>query len=239
MKKSLIAGVASLAFAATPVLGVFAEAPQASNANGDMVGAHDVTVGNVDETVYSVDINWGDMAFDWKYNSSTGKYEFKSKVSCQINIDGVAAWQVLKEHNNLYTDGECTNLEEGEINSHGPYYQKGIGSGYISVVDSTINGKVKATAAFTPTNEYDWVVGKIGTEPMGIAYDSPIVPLGYDPISDTFSYIESTNGKLAEEGKSQYGYLYLETNNPTGQTNKVTSNDKIGTITITISPDMD
>ena len=229
-KNLLATSAAIISLAAMPAVNVFASTAQ----------EQDVTVGEVDSIVYDVDITWGDMSFDWRYNEITEKYEFRPKISCIANVDGSEAWQLLQENGNLYTDNQCTTPEVGEISS-GLHYQKAISGGKITVTDNSTNGKVTASASFTPTTNYSWVTGHIGSQLMGIAYETPIVPLGYNPATETFSYTELTNGELADESTPANrilgGYLYLTVDNPTSaQISNITSNDKIGTVTVGITP---
>ena len=74
MKKALILAtiLGSLLPAIMPAFGAYAVDSQ----------SHDVTVGEVDETIYSVDIYWGgDLAFDWKYDEETNSHDFRAKKS--------------------------------------------------------------------------------------------------------------------------------------------------------------
>lgn len=231
MKKSLIAGVASLAFAATPVLGVFAEAPQASNANGDMVGAHDVTVDEVDETVYSVDINWGDMAFDWKYNDSTNTFSFAKKYTCTavgVGSSGGEDPDTFPSSDNLFQDDACTEPVTVP-SSASSFYAKLSNLSTIDVTDSTVNGRVKAKASFSPEDNYSWVTGKFSS-------------IAHVDNNNTFSQ-DLDNGYLEAVAAGQgsrllNGVLYLEGDNTHVTSDAVHAGDKIGTVTITIEPDL-
>lgn len=234
MKKSLIAGVASLAFAATPVLGVFAEAPQASNANGDMVGAHDVTVGEVDETVYSVDINWGDMTFDWKYDYSENTFNFANTIACTElplmgSSDGEEPQVVPSSYSNydLFQDNACTEPATAPYDA--PLYAKLSNLSTIDVTDSTVNGRVKAKASFSPEDNYSWVTGKFSS-------------IAHVDNNNTFSQ-DLDNGYLEAVAAGQgsrllNGVLYLEGDNTHVTSDAVHAGDKIGTVTITIEPDL-
>ncbi len=234
IRNFLAASAAVASLAVVPAVNVFADSAGSTSEN------QDVTVGEVDYSVYDIDVSWGDMTFDWKYNETTEKYEFRPKVVCQANVDGAEAWQLLQENGNLYTDNQCTTLETGEISgSH--YYQKAISGGKITVADNSTNGKVKATASFAPTTNYSWVSGHIGVQLMGNAWGTPIVPLGFSPATNTFSYTELENGELADEsdpaGRKLGGYLYLTVNDAAAaQASSVASEDKIGTVTVEITP---
>ena len=85
MKKSLICGIASLALAAAPALSTFA--------TGLGSQTQDIMAGEVDETIYSVDISWGDMTFDWKYDYSANTFGFATKIVC--SEIGIGAGTVL------------------------------------------------------------------------------------------------------------------------------------------------
>lgn len=207
----------------------------------DTVAEQDVTVGEVDKTTYSVSWTWGDMDFDWKYNKSTKKYEFKSKVKCQPNVDGSAAWNVLMSEGNLYTDANCrTEYTEMAGVGGGYLYQKAIGSGSISVLDKSTNGRVNAAAYFVPSSDYGWVTGKIASEKIGTASGIPYIPLGYNAATDSFTYTDLQGGVLPgyanDDDTTRVGFLHLVVNDSADHSNDVTAGDKIGTLYIKIEP---
>lgn len=239
MKKILTASAVSLCLAAVPVVGVFAEGNVGEN-------THSVTVGEVTEPIYSVDITWGDMSFDWAYNTSTESYGFKSKISCDMVADGPALEQALQDKGNLYSDTDCEVPYTGDVNNIDVSQlrrTKGVGSGKISVVDKSTNGKITPETSFTPTANYNWVIGKFGLpKSLHIGNDHYLGFDSYDVASDSFSYDEFEDNKLFEMAKAPNGtfyegYLYLENNAQLSHSNVVSPNDVIGTVTVTISPD--
>ena len=223
--KIILASAASMmAIAVTPVSSVFA--------SYGVQEERPVTVGDVDTTIYDADIHWGNMVFDWKYDKNTNQYGFKAKVKCGVNTDGLEAWALLKEHGNLFSDDTCTSAVDGELSAQGPYYHKFIDSGHIQVIDKTTNGAITASAEFSRGENYEWVVGKIGSIEMGEAYGSPIVPLGYDVASDAITYDDSEDGAL----NNFEGYLHLEVSDmAAARSTAISSNDTIGTLTVRIS----
>ena len=68
MKKAIATTITSLALAALPAISVCAIDNQ----------SHDVTVGDVDSPVYSVDIYWDDLIFVWKYDEEANSYGFRA-----------------------------------------------------------------------------------------------------------------------------------------------------------------
>ena len=216
MKKALFAGAASLALAAMPALGVFAETP--TN------GTHDVTVGEVDQTVYEVDITWGDMVFDWKYDSVTNSFNFKPGlgecVSTTISTnDEVSRLQAKGE---LYTDSACNTLAENGGTS-GQYYTKRKKNN-ISVGDNTQNGRVAVSATFTPEDGYSFVSGSFGIR----------LPYGEDGAYEDYEGFQPVGGSL--DGRTLWGtQLNLEKTSNPANPELITSSDKIGTVTINIT----
>ena len=227
MKKSLICGIASLALAAAPALSTFAL--------GTGTQTHDVTVGEVDETVYSVEIDWGNnMVFNWKYSYDTNSFGFKPNLGCEGYVMSGADIHLTQaqEDGRLYSDNTCTTLQTGELENGTSYYQKTAIGGHIHVEDSSINGRVKVHASFTPDENYDWVVGKFaGT------YEHNLTT-GEIAYSDDFEdgYLVPQLGSI---GYAIYhSWLHLETDNNLVSSESITSNDTIGTGTLTIEPDL-
>lgn len=231
MKKQkyyLAAGVlacSAISGLAMPLANTFAEAPQAANAKGDMIGVHDVTVGEVDETVYSVDLSWGDMTFDWKYDAEANEFNFQPHKKCMgiaNNDSTVSVLMSLQEQGRLYEDStSCETLATSPLDAE--MYATLVPDGGIGMYDYTVNGKLKAKLSFTASENYDWVTGKFGD--------------WVGPSMDTF--IEFTDEYLPTSNNTSYGSLVLEKNNNyDASAISVTTSDKIGTVTITIEPDL-
>ncbi len=236
MKKVLTCGVASLALATIPVLSVFAEAPQSGNSEtGYFVGSKNTTVGDVDETIYSVDITWGDMAFDWKYDETKNTYDFKPHFGCEGYTASSADDSFLNAALNggqLYSDNTCSTLQTEALVSGRTYYQKSEVGGRISVKDMSENGKVKAYAGFVAADDYNWVVGHIAgtyTQVLG---------------SDEINYGEDlADGLLRTRGgnvgnRAYDGWLHLENSDRQVFRDSISTSDRIGTIILSIEPDM-
>lgn len=232
MKKTIICGIASLAMAAAPVFSAFAEPPQAgSSTSGNMIGTHDVTVGEVDETVYSVDISWGDMTFDWKYDSEKNEYGFKARLGCSgylMSADDTYL-TAAKEENILFSDDSCSVLQTSELINDTTYYMKDNVGGSIKIEDLSVNGKVKANASFLAEEGYEWVVGKFSNT------------YTLTPQTGDIEYGEDLNNGLLEKLPNSsgiyYGWLYFEKANSQMPSGAISTSDKIGTVTVTISPD--
>lgn len=235
MKKALLAGAASLALAAMPALGVFAETP--TN------GTHDVTVGEVDQTVYEVDITWGDMTFDWKYNSEANTFNFKPAKSSECisagSLQGIEFYdQVfydLQNDKNLFSDSTCSTLTEGELSEGVTYYKKSY-TNNIAVVDYTENGRVAVSASFAPEDSYNWVRGKIGYMQDTCTREEAIA--GADCQKE---YVDGFAPAMKVlPGGSGYApvylsNLYLEKISDPANPELITTADKIGTVTINIT----
>ena len=236
MKKSLLATSAALALASVPVIGAYAIDPQ----------THDVTVGSVDETVYSVDIDWGaDMVYDWKYGTDSRTFGFKARVSCQpwsAFADINSYLTALADSGGLYSDANCSTPHTGTVTNGETYYAKDKIGGKISVTDFTQFGKVSATASFSPTSSYSWVVGNFanfGNVTIGgdILYYNDLSEIAnVTPIGPSFNsaLCVGSCGPLTRLEK----YLYLEkAANASIDSQSINTSDKIGTVTINITPD--
>lgn len=234
MKKTLICGMASLALAAMPTFGVFAESLQGDSETGYFTGSKSVTAGEVDETIYSVDIDWGDMVFDWKYNFVANNFGFKARLGCEgysTTVDGFDFLNQAKENGTLYADSNCSTLQTDELVNGNTYYRKtGIG-GHFYIQDSSVNGRVTVQASFVPREDYDWVVGKFAS-----SYELNVT-------TGEVTYAEdSDNGYLVSQlggptGRFYHSWLHLETNGDSVSSESVTAEDTIGTIVVSIEPD--
>ncbi len=240
MKKILMCGVASLALAAIPVFGAFAEAPQSGNSEtGYFVGSKNATVGDVDETIYSVDLTWGDMVFDWKYDENTNGFNFQEQPGVKQLVstmgDGFDWLTNEKDKGFIYEDESCRTRFTGEIADGVSYYWCPAydASGVVKLSDNSINGRVKATASFTPSDDYDWVTGRFGLWEMN---------------SGNLVFNESENGEFQQyvdtnwDGSSVVYTmldLKLEKNEEALGSTSVSTSDRIGTVIISIEPDLD
>ena len=205
----------------------------------------EVTVGEVDETIYSVDINWGDMTFDWKYNAITNNFDFEPHHPCQAILyrdDADSELDEAKSAGKIYSDEHCSSLETGDLIGGSVYYwlMDNIPGGQISVDDRSINGRVSVSASFTSEDAYNWVIGKFGvwTTDGG----------GNSPTGDYYLFNEFSDGIFPQTGviynsssiigRSFSGSLKLEKNSQSQiPFESISSDDKIGTVTLTISPD--
>ena len=234
MKKSLIAGAASLALAAMPVVSTFAVPPQAASEGGYFTGFKDVTVGEVDETEYNVDIDWGDMTFDWKYDYSANTFSFANKITCSElplvgSPDGEEPIVVPSSYldYDLFQDDACTEPATEPYSA--PLYAKLPSLSTIDVTDSTVNGRVKAKASFSPEDNYSWVTGRFSS----IAHIDNNNNFSQD-LDD--GYLEAV--AAGQSSTLLNGVLYLEGDNTHITSDVVHAGDKIGTVTITIEPDL-
>ena len=248
MKKQkyyLAAGVlacSAISGLAMPLANTFAE--------GTGSQTRDVTVGEVDETVYSVDIDWGDMTFDWKYAGDINKFGFEPSRTClgEPYQHGELSNDELNS-GILYSDSSCTVVVEEEPEEGATVYSKSGFENYVTVQDGSTNGKVKVSASFTPENNYDWVNGEFvaggyWTDGESLSY-LDISRENYLVIGDDIYYYYGdnyNNGQIPEHVDFpglHYASLVLKTNPSTDLSSvNVAANDKIGTVTITIEPDL-
>ena len=212
---------------AMPLANTFAE--------GDLSGgSHDVTVGEVDETEYNVEISWGDMTFDWKYDYSANTFSFANRITCSElalvgSPDGEEPPVVPSSYfdYNLFQDDACTEPATAPYSA--PLYANLSNLSTIDVTDSTANGRVKARASFNPEDNYSWVTGRFSS-------------IAHIDNNNNFSQ-DLDGGYLEAVAASQgsrflNGVLYLEGDNTHITSDAVHAGDKIGTVTITIEPDL-
>lgn len=211
-KNTIFAAVLSVAFAGIIGASAFAE--------GTGTSTKDVYLKSVPDPVYSVDIAWGDFQFALTRESGTNNFSFKPIIKCAKYTEGfpgIIAW------NGYFSDSSCSQAFSGDTLTNA-YVWRGVPA--IVAIDQTYGGRVKAEVSFTPTSNYSWV----GSSFYG----------SYSLQDKTISYSNAlTNGRLARsemDGLMQ-GYLKLDATN-VPQAN-MQANDKIGTVTLTISPDTD
>ncbi len=223
MKKTLICGMASLAIVATPVFSAFADEPSSGNAEtGYSTHSHDVTVGEVDETVYSVDFSWDDLIFDWKYDEQKNDFGFKPHWECTDDEAGVGGFA-------LYTDDACTAQYTGDLIDTSGLYRKSPSSS-IRVYDQSVNGRIMASVSFNPTDKYSWVIGKFADpNETRINFDTETITYGEDIVGGILPAVTTTRNFEAD--------LYFEKDpSATPSSESITTSDKIGTVTLTIEP---
>lgn len=244
MKKILVAAAASLSLAAMPIVGAFA-IDSSDAGQGDTT--KDVKVGEVDETIYKVHINWGDMIFDWKYDENTKSFDFKSSLKC-TSIGGGPGSAVSGDTDDflsqaysagrLFTDDQCSTAYTGsssDINSATTRYYTPVSadSGAIIIADTSENGAVTANVSFTAESDYSWTTGEfsnwVGVTPAGeVKYwddmsDKPADPYyaagiaGPNIIYNKVFHVKKASGASVDP-------------------QSVSTNDKIGTITINVAP---
>ena len=122
-----------------------------------------VVVGEVETPVYSVDITWGNMEFDYVYNEVTGKYEWKSELTCEK----LESWDKDTYNlgwNDIYSDESCTNsatyssFEEAlDSNAYKGYDDI---SSSIVITDNSVRGHVAPKLYWTSESDYDYVIGE-------------------------------------------------------------------------------
>lgn len=236
MKKALTTILGSLLLAIVPAFGAYAIDSQ----------SHDVTVGEVDEPVYSVDIYWDDLIFDWKYDEEANSYGFRARKSCFV-MQGDNAFHgdwhgigiqdylsIAKGAGLVYSDSECTNVYYGDIDPGTMYYSRIGVKNQVIVTDLSTNGSLSATMSFTPEENYNWVVGK--TASIASVTTDGRVHYYNDPNDVPNNELWQTN-TFSNPIYLIQDYFYLEkAPNTDLSTKTVSANDKIGTLTINLTP---
>ncbi len=207
----------------------------------DFNDSRNVTVGEVDATVYSVDIEWVNLSFDYKYDKTTNSFSFVPPLACQA-IEANASYGLGRLQEDVangygvFDDNTCTTAHTGEFQEGNTYYVQDGFFPTMQVEDRSINGKIKAKASFTPSGSYaNWVVGKFYEY---TTYDNKQIEY----------HNELDNGYLASSpvtsgggivGYSLTGHLKLDINNQYNGEKVVEAGSTIGTLTLEISQDTD
>lgn len=182
MKKGLVLGLIGLSSLFTLVGGVKAETLDLTNVS---TTGQTVTVGEVDAPVYSVDITWGDLTYDYKYNQVTSEYYWQSKKVCEkLYLDQYG--EMEHSYNNkeldIYWDDACENeMEYGIYNDFNEalshvYFTSDDpnGAGTIQILDNSVNAKIKPSVSWASESDYDFVNGKFEYEGTIVTYCDPI-----------------------------------------------------------------
>lgn len=174
-------------------LGVFALAlsvnAQTLNSveEGSNATSYDVTVGSVAVPVYSVDIKWGAMSFDWTYNTQIQDYEWtRSKIetcghASPMGQMGSALpkefdtfyyqtyteeeFNELKANNQIYSDDTCqTVATEVTYENFGMnmYYtiQNTEAKSSFTILDNSTSGAIVPSVRWNSATGYDWTLGE-------------------------------------------------------------------------------
>ena len=145
-------------------------------------------------------------------------------------MDGIDWLEDEKNNGNIYSDESCTNVFVGEIVYDTTYYYRASRSeATMDVTDHSTNGRVKVKASFAPTDNYSWVSGRFSS----VAYLTE--QGGYSQDLDG-GYLETVAGGSAHRALN--GILYLEGDDSNLTSEAVQAGDKIGTVTLTIEPDL-
>jgi len=104
-----------------------------------------VVVGEVETPVYSVDITWGNMEFDYVYNEVTGSFEWKGEQNC-VELETHHEESFAKGWLNVYSDSTCTNSQSYESFEEALDAKAYVGyeNAYVSIVDNSVRGKVSS-----------------------------------------------------------------------------------------------
>lgn len=251
MKKALVASAASLLLAAVPIFGSHAVDSQ----------SHDVTIGNVDETIYQADIYWGDFTFDWKYDDATSTYDLQASLQCRglrgYEEDGSDYYGAYENNGGyeggptklafinsahalgrVYTDSNCSTVYTGEIDPYEMYYLRYVPSNFVRVIDTSVNGAINVGLSFTPEEKYTWV--DINTNKIpGVTADGKIIY--QNNLEDFPDYVLWPDDTVLSGGNPGGAALaewvsLKKDPNETVDAQSITAGDKIGTITINLIP---
>ena len=252
MKKSLILGTAAVALVAAmaPAFSASAASENATIGNS----TKNVEVGTVDETVYSVDIDWDDLVFDWEYNGLKNGFFFSGAEYCSpvhgIGDTGNGSGQPLDYLaliGNLYAydsvpgSVNCvTPVDVNSIVSGTTYSYLAPGPHNITVRDTSENGRFKVQGSFAAEEDYSWVKGVFADAGVGAFPEYSFANNEYWGYVGAEGPFVPVMGALG--GKNNYAAydigFFLDVNRDVEfDPSSVTAGDKIGTLTLTIEPD--
>ena len=226
MKKILLMGIISFGALTLCLKGVKAETLDLTNVSET---GQSVTVGEVDVPVYSVDITWGNMTFDYKYNNETGQYYWKTKEDSQEydmtpghiliednskygSIRPSIYWQSEQKYDfvdaHFYYEGfvECGVLDENLFDN--------LDSDYI-YTDATCETKLTDTNSIFEEGKYYGAYASLKNKLSGNLLPDNSVNVGMD-------------------GKEWYHLQFELVNNLNKESKLPITGDKIGTVTISI-----
>lgn len=231
MKKGLVLGLIGLGSLFTLVGGVKAETLDLTNVS---TTGQTVTVGEVDAPVYSVDITWGDLTFDYEYNQVTSQYYWRAKKECVKLVADDGGYNKISWINNeydLYLDDQCKNeynketfnldfegAVEAELYYAAPDYE---GAGYIQIKDNSTNAQIVPSILWQSESKYDFVDAKFQYEtPEGITCKlatkeefEAYAPTTLGVYTDSNCTVAGDRNATFEEGKyyiSQGGGVYYK-----------------------------
>ena len=216
--KSLL-GISAFALALNVNAATLDSVEEGSNAS-----SHDVTVGSVDVPVYSVDIEWDPLKFNWKYDSETGIYNWVPEVykECNLVPDWVKNDEVNWDENkyNVYTDSTCDtrisqDLTYSEVSDElENYYFNAVGypENNIYINDNSTMGQIVPSVVWNAEDEYDFVNGKFIYE--GTITRAYLVTLGADfnvALEGGFLYYDEELTQPVTDQTTEYeeGVYYL------------------------------
>ena len=138
-----------------------------------------VAVGEVDAPVYDVEITWGSLKYNWKYNDTTNKHEWVAEQASNCDryfLDSTERdnWENIE----LYTDSTCQTKVADDVtfdeayndmkNDVKPYFALGakIEQNTIQIKDYSENVRVGATLKWNAAENYNWTNAEF-VRPMG------------------------------------------------------------------------
>lgn len=169
MKKKLLLGLVSL----LSVLPFGVNAETIGSVEENNTSNANVTVGEVDNVIYNVEIVWNEFKFNWKYNSEKSEYEWQAGNAMEIiplSIYGEIDEEFFNaEKENICMDSTCTTkiseeltYEELVANIDDYYYNVGEGdiSNHFHIGDYSIGGEIVPSVKWTSAEDYEYVEGK-------------------------------------------------------------------------------
>ena len=143
MKKKLLFSILCLGLLLP--IGVKAEGAQSETA----------IVGNVEVPTYSISMSWGDLTFDWVYDSDSNTFGWKPGDHCVHNF--VYSQEELDKYKGrVYTDSECSKPATEELSEEIGNYWVLLEreEAEIVIIDGSTNGKIVPSIEWKPEDKY-------------------------------------------------------------------------------------
>ena len=124
----------------------------------------DVTVGNVEAPVYSADLYWESLSFDWVYDNSTKSFDWAPTPICTFFYpeDGMTFEDAFASGMSIYGDSTCsTKAETYDESIQEYYYLRERENVFINITDLSQSGEIVPSVEWNSSEKYNNVIGKI------------------------------------------------------------------------------
>jgi len=184
----------------------------------------DITVGNVAVPVYSVNIEWKSLTFDWVYDDAKRAFDWNPEPVCEhfYSNNEIAIKDAIMRGINLYKDSTCSikaDTYDESITDY--YYFVERENATIYIRDFSKNGEIIPSIEWKPSEKYKNVIANLGyvnySKPVCLGIDNEYV-LNYAVQNDVTLYsessclIESDDNEIVYEANKYYAFVNIEAN---------------------------